>query len=69
MTTTTLRIQDNKLKILKIIATINNKSVNRIVNELITEYLEDFKDSRDAQKALKEAGGFSLEELKSEWDL
>ncbi|MCK4639765.1 MAG: hypothetical protein KAU06_00370 [Candidatus Marinimicrobia bacterium] len=69
MTTTTLRIQENKLKFLKIIATINNKSVNRIVNELITEYLEDFEDSRDAQKALKEAGGFSLEELKSEWDL
>jgi len=66
---TTLRIEEKKIKFLKIIATINNKSVNKIINELITEYLEDFEDSRDAQKALKETGGFSLEELKSKWGL
>ena len=54
MTTTTLRIPDNVLKSLKLISVKEHTSINKILNWLVIEYLEDYLDSKDADDALAE---------------
>jgi len=41
--TTTLRLPRKKLQLLKVVANLQNKKVNEILNELIDEYLEKHK--------------------------
>ena len=41
--TTTLRLPRKKLQLLKVVASLQNKEINEILNELIDEYLEKHK--------------------------
>jgi len=41
--TTTLRLPRKKLQLLKVVASLQNKKINEILNELIDEYLEKHK--------------------------
>ena len=63
MTTTTLRIPEKVLKSLKLISIKEQTSINKIMNNLLIEYLEDYLDSKDADKALDEMEGKSWVEL------
>jgi len=63
MTTTTLRIPDNVLKSLKLISVKEHTSINRILNKIVLEYLEDYLDSQDADEAMAEMEGKSWVEL------
>jgi len=63
MTTTTLRIPDNVLKSLKLISVKEHTSINRILNRIVLEYLEDYLDSQDADEAMAEMEGKSWVEL------
>ncbi len=54
MTTTTLRIPDKILKSLKLISMKEQTSINKILNDLVIEYLEDYLDSKNADEALAE---------------
>ncbi|MBC8322332.1 MAG: hypothetical protein H8E70_02055 [Candidatus Marinimicrobia bacterium] len=63
MTTTTLRVPDKILKSLKLISIKENTSINKILNSLVIEYLEDYLDSKDADDALAEMENKSWVEL------
>jgi len=63
MTTTTLRVPDKILKSLKLISIKENTSINKILNTLVIEYLEDYLDSKDADDALAEMENKSWVEL------
>ena len=54
MTTTTLRVPEKVLKSLKLISVKEQTSINKIMNGLLMEFLEDYLDSKDADKALEE---------------
>ena len=57
MTTTTLRVPEKVLKTLKLISVKEQTSINKILNRLLTEYLEDYLDNKDASEALAEMEG------------
>ncbi len=63
MTTTTLRVPDKILKSLKLISIKENTSINKILNGLVIEFLEDYLDSKDADDALAEMENKSWVEL------
>lgn len=63
MTTTTLRLPDKALKSLKLISFRENTSINKILNKLVMEYLEDYLDNKDADEALVEMEGETWVEL------
>ncbi len=63
MTTTTLRIPDKILKSLKLISMKEQTSINKILNGLVIEYLEDYLDSKNADEALAEMENKSWVEL------
>ena len=63
MTTTTLRVPEKVLKSLKLISVKEQTSINKIMNGLLMEFLEDYLDSKDADKALEEMEEKSWVEL------
>ena len=63
MTTTTLRVPEKVLKSLKLISVKEQTSINEIMNGLLMEFLEDYLDSKDADKALEEMEEKSWVEL------
>ncbi len=63
MTTTTLRVPDKILQTLKLISLKEKTSINKIINGLLIEYLEDYVDSKDADKAIAEMEGKAWTEL------
>ena len=63
MTTTTLRVPEKVLKSLKLISVKEQTSINKIMNGLLMEFLEDYLDSEDADKALEEMEEKSWVEL------
>lgn len=63
MTTTTLRVPDKILQTLKLISLKEKTSINKIMNGLLIEYLEDYVDSKDADKAIAEMEGKAWTEL------
>ncbi|MBC8346262.1 MAG: hypothetical protein ISR89_09055 [Candidatus Marinimicrobia bacterium] len=65
MITTTLRIPEKVLQSLKLISLKEKTSINKIMNGLLIEYLEDYLDSKDADEALAEMEGKSWVELDS----
>tara|TARA_B100000315_G_C14593897_1_gene597529 strand:+ start:1735 stop:1947 length:213 start_codon:yes stop_codon:yes gene_type:complete len=67
--TTTLRLPEKKLRALRVAAGLLNIPMSRIIEEALDDHLEDIFDSAEAEKALDEEGGFTLSELKKEWDL
>ena len=60
--TTTLRLPRKKLQLLKAIASLQNKKVNEILNELIEQYLSQHKDLIEVLEKKK-----SQKELKKLW--
>ncbi len=62
---TTLRLPLNQLKALKIISALENQSMNKIIQRLVKEYLEDYCDLQDARKALMEDGEISWKIIKN----
>ncbi len=67
--TTTLRLPEKKLRALRVASGLVNKPMSKIVEEALDEYLEDIVDSMDAEKALKEEGEMTWEEVKEELGL
>lgn len=65
MTTTTLRLPDRVLKSLKLISVKEHTSINKILNGLVLEYLEDYLDSTNADEVLAEMENKSWIELDS----
>ena len=61
--TTTLRVPEKVLKSLKLISVKEQTSINKIMNGLLMEFLEDYLDSKDADKALEEMEEKSWVEL------
>jgi len=47
MTTTTVRIPEEKRDILKVIASIEKRGMNQIISELIDEYIERHRETLD----------------------
>ncbi len=69
MTSTTLRLPDKLIQTLKIISVLERKSMNTIISKLIEDYLEDYKDLKDAQTALNEEGTIPWNTIKAELGL
>ena len=63
MITTTLRVPEKILKSLKLISVREHTSINKILNKLVIEYLEDYLDNKDANEALAEMEKKSWVEL------
>ena len=63
MITTTLRVPEKILKSLKLISVREHTSINKILNKLVIEYLEDYLDNKDANEALAEMENKSWIEL------
>lgn len=66
--TTTLRLPETELKALRVISALENKSMSKIIQGLIEEYLQDYKDVIDAKSAKQEDGEIPWEEVKKIWD-
>lgn len=66
---TTLRLPEKELKALRMIATMEGKTMSKIIHELVEEYLEDYFDVREAKEALKEKGEIPWEEVKKQWGI
>ncbi len=62
--TTTLRLPQKQLKALKVISTLEDQSMNKIIQKLISEFLEDYYDLQEARKALNEEGEVPWEIIK-----
>ncbi len=69
MTSTTLRLPDKVIQTLKIVSVLERKSMNAIISQLIEDYLEDYKDLKDAQTALNEEGTIPWDLVKAELGL
>ena len=69
MTSTTLRLPDKIIQTLKIVSVLERKSMNAIISQLIEDYLEDYKDLKDAQTALNEEGTIHWDLVKAELGL
>jgi len=69
MTSTTLRLPDKVIQTLKIVSVLERKSMNAIISKLIEDYLEDYKDLKDAQTALNEEGTIPWDLVKAELGL
>ena len=65
--TTTLRLPDTEMKALRVIAALENKSMSKIIQSLIEEYLQDYKDVIDAKMAKDEEGEIPWEEVQKIW--
>jgi len=66
--TTTLRLPETELKALRVISALENKSMSKIIQELVEEFLQDYKDVIDAKSAKKEEGEIPWDEVKKIWD-
>ncbi len=66
--TTTLRLPDTEMKALRVIAALENKSMSKIIQSLIEEYLQDYKDVIDAKMAKDEEGEIPWEEVQKIWN-
>ena len=69
MTSTTLRLPDKIIQTLKIVSVLERKSMNAIISQLIEDYLEDYKDLKNAQTALNEEGTIHWDLVKAELGL
>ncbi len=66
--TTTLRLPETELKALRVISALENKSMSKIIQELIEEFLQDYKDVIDAKSVKQEEGEIPWDEVKKIWD-
>ena len=73
---TTLRLDEEKIKLLRALAGYERKSVNEILNELVDEYIERHKETlellsipnflqecEEGLEEIKKGGGVTLDEL------
>ena len=70
MSVISIRIDDNKRKLLKVIASIEGRSMTSLVGELLDEYIDrkknilsDYRQNRDVQALMKMSEGSF-----AEWD-
>jgi len=47
MGATTLRLPDEKLKVLRMISAYENRPISKIVEELVDRYIEDYKETME----------------------
>ncbi|MBC8322047.1 MAG: ribbon-helix-helix protein, CopG family [Candidatus Marinimicrobia bacterium] len=66
-TATTLRLPEKELKALRMIAALEGKTMSKIIQDLVEEYLEDYFDIREAKEALQEEGEIPWSEVKKQW--
>ena len=69
MISTTLRLPDQLIQTLKVISVLERKSMNAIISKLIEDYLEEYKDLKDAQTSLNEEGAIPWDMVKAELGL
>jgi len=78
MGATTLRLSDDKLRLIRAIAGYENRPLSKIFDELVSEYIERHRESleligipnfvdecKKGLKEVKEDGGKDLDELES----
>jgi len=78
MGATTLRLSDEKLRLIRAIAGYENRPLSKIFDELVSEYIERHRESleligipnfvdecKKGLKEVKEGGGKDLDELES----
>jgi len=69
MSATTLRLPEEKLRALRVISSLMNRPMSKIIEELVDEFLEDYCDLKEAEEARKEEGVVPWEILKKELGL
>ena len=69
MTATTLRLPEEKLRALRVISSLENKPMSKIIEQLVDEFLEDYYDLKEAEEARKEEGTIPWELVKRELGL
>ena len=78
MGATTLRLSDDKLRLIRAIAGYENRPLSKIFDELVSEYIERHRETleligipnfvdecKEGLKEVKEGGGKDLDELES----
>lgn len=68
-TATTLRLPLKHLKALKVISTLEDQSMNKIIQRLVEEYLEDYYDLQEAKESMAETGEIPWEVIKQKLEL
>ena len=76
MGATTLRLSDDKLRLIRAIAGYENRTLSKIFDELVSEYIERHRETleligipnfvdecKEGLKEVKEGGGKDLDEL------
>ncbi len=66
---TTIRLPEEDLNSLRVIASLEKKPMSTIIKELVEEFLEDYFDARDIDAAMKEEGEVPWEVVKKELGL
>lgn len=66
---TTLRLPIKHIKALKVISALEDQSMNKIIQRLVREYLEDYYDLQEAREAMAEEGEIPWEIIKKELEL
>jgi len=69
MSATTLRLPEEKLRALRVISSLMNRPMSKIIEELVDGFLEDYYDLKEAEEARKEEGVVTWEILKKELGL
>lgn len=69
MSATTLRLPEQKLRALRVVSSLMNRPMSKIIEELVDEFLEDYYDLKEAEEARKEEGVIPWEIVKKELGL
>ncbi|MFQ6615203.1 MAG: DUF6290 family protein [Fidelibacterota bacterium] len=69
MSATTLRLPEEKLRALRVVSSLLNRPMSKIIEGLVDEFLEDYYDLKEAEEARKEEGTIPWEVVKKELGL
>lgn len=69
MSATTLRLPEAKLRALRVVSSLMNRPMSKIIEELVDGFLEDYYDLKEAEEVRREEGTIPWEIVKKELGL